>query len=687
MLILLVALVAGALLMGRIFHSSKRSGAPATPPPLTAILRGASLLNLTTAPTSADGQDGDSALVLSGGVLTLYGPKAGGVWPAGVVVSGGGTAPTLATLGLSATTFTNGTATSGTITGATTSSTIALTNGPAGLTINSAARTWAFDGSATAGSGTLTLTETLAGAIGSPKATNIGWTVAAAGSAGARTAPTITRTSANTTYPPTVDYTRPGDWIDGDKAVARWSANEDMSSATEGAVVTLASGTTSNNFGLATGLPNGTTGTRYIQFAAWDGTGSRPGSLNWSNKVAVNDTAAAGISTASTFSVNEQTPLAISLAADKTVTWSIAGGVDQSQFEIIGSTLRWVGNGSQTYATPVDNGFNNVYDVIVQATTLAGVSTTKALAGTVLQLDLTPDALSFTPVTSASYSTVYTSNTATVSGLGSGLSVSCSVSGGTYSKNGGAYTSAAGTVTNGDTITLRGTSPAADSLVTTVTFTAGGVPSSYTVATPGFAAKLVIGSGSTGSGADRSQYIDSTDGFVATVNSSTNLRNLVRSNNAPPSKFHFEVEIMGLNGSGNGLWIGVVDAADAVGPNLNLQPGASGGQKGCSLNLQATQTTNYPSANGAVGPSGYTTPAVAVGSKFAVECDTSTNVVNFYSIVGTTGTLIGSKTLTSQIPTSYRAFVGGAFSGDSLRFNAGAYGAFSMTPTSGFTGW
>lgn len=86
--------------------------------------------------------------------------------------------PVLGTLALSATSFATGAATSGTITGATASSAIVLANGPAGLTINSAARTWAFDGSATVGSGTLTLTETLAGALGSPKVSSISWTVA-----------------------------------------------------------------------------------------------------------------------------------------------------------------------------------------------------------------------------------------------------------------------------------------------------------------------------------------------------------------------------------------------------------------------------------------------------------------------------------------------------------------------------
>lgn len=84
----------------------------------------------------------------------------------------------LGTLSLSSTSFTTGTPASGTIIGATSGSTIAGTSLPTGFTINSAARTFAYDGTGTAGSGTLTLTETLSGAVGSPKTTNIGWTYA-----------------------------------------------------------------------------------------------------------------------------------------------------------------------------------------------------------------------------------------------------------------------------------------------------------------------------------------------------------------------------------------------------------------------------------------------------------------------------------------------------------------------------
>lgn len=87
-------------------------------------------------------------------------------------------AVTLGDLSLSSTSFVVGTAASGTIIGAAAGSTIAITGQPTGFTINSVARTWAYDGTGTATSGSLTLTETLP-SLG-PKNTVIAYTVAVA---------------------------------------------------------------------------------------------------------------------------------------------------------------------------------------------------------------------------------------------------------------------------------------------------------------------------------------------------------------------------------------------------------------------------------------------------------------------------------------------------------------------------
>lgn len=85
---------------------------------------------------------------------------------------------TLGTLGLSATRLVLGTAASGTITGATAGSAITASGLPAGFTINSAARTWAWTGNGNEGTPSITMTETLANATNSPHATTLALQIA-----------------------------------------------------------------------------------------------------------------------------------------------------------------------------------------------------------------------------------------------------------------------------------------------------------------------------------------------------------------------------------------------------------------------------------------------------------------------------------------------------------------------------
>jgi len=88
-------------------------------------------------------------------------------------------APNLGALSLSATTFNVGTPSNGSITGATAGSTIVASNLPAGLTVNGAARTWAWDGTGSISTPTITLTETLADSANSPRASNVALTITA----------------------------------------------------------------------------------------------------------------------------------------------------------------------------------------------------------------------------------------------------------------------------------------------------------------------------------------------------------------------------------------------------------------------------------------------------------------------------------------------------------------------------
>ncbi|MDB5968182.1 MAG: hypothetical protein JWQ90_632 [Hydrocarboniphaga sp.] len=123
--------------------------------------------------------------------------------------------------------------------------------------------------------------------------------------------------------------------------------------------------------------------------------------------------------------------------------------------------------------------------VTVQATSSASYSTkvtaklkigtaSGTFAITTRAADTTPDAFSFAPVTGATPSTVYTSNTVTIGGLEPGYAgTAISVSSGQYSLNGAAYTSVAGTVKNGDTVKLQTTSSASYNTKVTATLVVG----------------------------------------------------------------------------------------------------------------------------------------------------------------------------------------------------------------------
>jgi len=113
--------------------------------------------------------------------------------------------------------------------------------------------------------------------------------------------------------------------------------------------------------------------------------------------------------------------------------------------------------------------------------TIGGVSDTYTVTTVAAAGDTTPDAFSFTDVTAAALSTVYTSNTITVAGIN--VPTAISITGGTYSINGGAYTATAGTVSAGDTVTVRVTSAAANSAAINAALTIGGVIDTYTVTT------------------------------------------------------------------------------------------------------------------------------------------------------------------------------------------------------------
>jgi hypothetical protein len=95
--------------------------------------------------------------------------------------------------------------------------------------------------------------------------------------------------------------------------------------------------------------------------------------------------------------------------------------------------------------------------------------------------DTTPNGYTFTSQADAARSAAVTSNEVTISGITAGASIT--IAGGEYSIDGGAFTAAAGTVTNNQRVRVRVTTSAQFSTGSTATLTVGGVSGAFTATT------------------------------------------------------------------------------------------------------------------------------------------------------------------------------------------------------------
>lgn len=193
-------------------------------------------------------------------------------------------------------------------------------------------------------------------------------------------------------------------------------------------------------------------------------------------------------STPNAFTFTDVTNAAVStLYESNTIT--VAGIDTGSSLSIVGGEYSLNGGAYATAPTTVQAGDT----VKVRATssgsgstavnvtlTIGGVSDTYTVT-TGVASDTTPDAFTFTDVTGATISTVYVSNTITVGGINAPASLT--ISGGEYSINGGAYASSNTTVSNGDTVKVRGTSSGSNSTTVNVSLTIGGVSDVYSITT------------------------------------------------------------------------------------------------------------------------------------------------------------------------------------------------------------
>ena len=181
------------------------------------------------------------------------------------------------------------------------------------------------------------------------------------------------------------------------------------------------------------------------------------------------------VALSSTITSNSITVSGINAASAISITggtYSINGGAYTSSSGTVtnGQTVTVQHTSSASYSTATNT-----------TLTIGGVSDTFTSTTLAFVADTTPDAFTFTDQTGVALSSTITSNTITVSGINSAASIS--VTGGTYSINGGAYTSATGTITNGQTVSVRHTSSASNSTATNTTLTIGGVSDTFTSTT------------------------------------------------------------------------------------------------------------------------------------------------------------------------------------------------------------
>lgn len=162
---------------------------------------------------------------------------------------------------------------------------------------------------------------------------------------------------------------------------------------------------------------------------------------------------------------------------------SIAGGlasqfsVNSGPFTNVPST---VSNGDQVRVRASSPGLPNQ-----SATTTLNIGGVVAsfTINTNVAIDTTPDIFSFTPRSQAQPATVFTSNVVTITGINAPAPIS--VTGGSYSVAGSAFTTLPATIQNGQSLELKGTSSdiTDGSGVLNVTATIGGVSGSFTITT------------------------------------------------------------------------------------------------------------------------------------------------------------------------------------------------------------
>jgi len=173
---------------------------------------------------------------------------------------------------------------------------------------------------------------------------------------------------------------------------------------------------------------------------------------------------------------NSQTISGIDTSAAISITggfYSLNGGsfTSASGTVVNGTTVRL----KQTASTSFYTSTNAKLKLGTPAASYAFKVTTR-------KIDTVPDAFTFAPRTEAAFSSIQTSEPTTITGMEAAAAISVS-SGGSYSINGGEFTTVAGTVANNAQVRARGTASTSVNKTTSVTVKIGGVSGAFKITT------------------------------------------------------------------------------------------------------------------------------------------------------------------------------------------------------------
>lgn len=303
--------------------------------------------------------------------------------------------------------------------------------------------------------------------------------------------PTLSLATGKTTYPPQFSASFTGGFYVGDQ-IEFWSASSYAALVTAMASTgTLLDDDDDNGLvnaslsGIASGLTYAAVRLRVPSMSAYGPT---------SNIVLHGDATAPTLTSSTSTNVDELQTVLYTATFDELVNTPTLSGTDSALLAVSGSSPATSYSIVLASGAQLDYETKTSYSFSIAATDLAGNALgATAITVTINNLTDVPAAFSFTDNNAPTASTLYTSNTITVSGTTGGLTLPGTFSGsGEYQKNGGAWsTTTPFTFTNGDTFAVRHTSSSDGSAVNS-TLNLNGTSDTFTTQIPTLPATRVF---------------------------------------------------------------------------------------------------------------------------------------------------------------------------------------------------